>query len=211
MGKFIDLTGTRFGQLVVVSLWPERRKSNNNILWKCQCDCGGITKASSGDLKIGKYKSCGCKGGAYKHGWTGTKEHQAWRDMLGRCYNPNAQKYADYGGRGITVCERWKEFTNFIEDMGRKPEGYSLDRINNEGEYSPENCRWTSKSQQNGNKRCSIRLLVNGEYVTLYDLSVSTGMSIEALRTRVKRGWSVERILTQPIIRKNSVIEEDDD
>lgn len=154
--KFIELTGQRFGRLVVL-----RREGKGpigtGILWRCMCDCGNETIVSGGNLRSKHTQSCGCYHSEVivKHGQYLTSEYTAWYHMKQRCYNPKCKHFNHYGGRGITVCERWLEnFSNFFADMGNKPTpAHSIDRINNELGYSPDNCRWADKKTQASNRR----------------------------------------------------------
>ena len=164
--KTIDLTGQRFGRLTV--LHRDGSTSCRHAAWKCQCDCGEVRTICGKHLRSGNTKSCGClnrellsEGLATTHGMTrhGREAgvYGSWRSMRERCQNSNATHYAYYGGRGVTVCERWESFENFLADMGPRPEGLSLDRINNEGNYEPGNCRWATRKQQAHNRRPATR------------------------------------------------------
>jgi len=159
--KFIDLAGQRFGRLVV-----ERRVDNDKhggTRWLCTCDCGKSHVCLPSNLRGGRTKSCGClnKETATKtcitHGMSGTKEYVTWRNMKTRCENPNSTRWEYYGGRGITICREWLySFEAFYQDMGDKPEGLSLDRIDVNGDYELSNCRWATQSEQCLNQRRNL-------------------------------------------------------
>lgn len=145
------------------------------------------------------------RGGVVKHGHTighkPTPEYRAWAQMMTRCNNPNADKYAYYGGRGIKVCDRWQKFENFLADMGVKPsKGHSVERKNNDGDYCPENCRWATKKEQSSNRRSNTLVTYQGRTQTLKQWAEEIGMKYATLHARISiRGWSVERSFTEPV------------
>lgn len=159
---FDNLTGNKYNRLTVIK-YIETKHSHR--IWECRCDCGKITKVREQNLKRGTSKSCGCynrEQSSLKHKKHGqsfidgkfTPEYQTWANMRKRCLNPNAEGYEYYGGRGISVCERWSTFENFFADMGKKPSPqHSIDRIDNNKGYYPENCEWADKTQQVINRR----------------------------------------------------------
>jgi hypothetical protein len=150
-----DITGQIFGKLKVLNF---DKFIKGNAYWICQCECGIKKSFNGGNLKSKRSKSCGCRTGGWNtgkryHGYTGTRTYKSWSKMKERCYNKNNNRYELYGGREITVCDTWHTFTNFLQDMGERPEGTSIDRIDSNGNYEPGNCRWSTISTQNSNRR----------------------------------------------------------
>lgn len=179
MGSFIDRTNKRYGRLVCI-LRLENTKVKG-AKWLCICDCGKECVRTAAAIANGGAQSCGClklerlssantKHGMSKRNYT-SPEYYSWVGMKGRCKYPSTRQYKNYGGRGISVCERWNDFSNFLSDMGPRPKGKTLDRIDVNGDYSPENCRWASKREQGRNRSNAQFILVHGEKKTIRDVS----------------------------------------
>jgi hypothetical protein len=196
--KPIDIVGKRFGRLVVLA-YAERS------FWRCQCDCGHDAIVKTDALNSGKTQSCGClqpfvtRARSFRHGHAArgkrSKAHGLWADMIQRCTNPNVAKYPIYGGRGIRVCERWREFANFLADMGEPPPGLTLDRIDTNGNYEPGNCRWLDQRGQQNNRRNNRLLTFNGKTLGITEWSRRSGVYRHTIRRRLERGWPIERAL----------------
>ena len=179
--NYIDLTGKRFGRLVVVERVGSVR---GKMFWKCKCDCGGVSVVSTTHLKSGNTKSCGCLrkdsniSKDTTHGMRNTRIYYVWCALKKRCNNKNDKQFENYGGRGIKVCDDWLSFEGFYSwavSSGYRP-GLTIDRIDNDGNYCPENCRWATMEEQNNNKRNSIYVTYNGETHTIGQWSKITGI-----------------------------------
>lgn len=202
------LKGKRFGRLIVLDRGGVA--PNGEILWSCQCQCGRITKVMSWSLVSGNTRSCGCLkiekflGRITKHGHSTRSRtapaYTSWCKMLTRCNNPNDTHYDRYGGRGIKVCKRWTEkFENFLNDMGERPIGSTLERINNDGDYEPGNCRWVTRKDQMRNRCNTPFVTYEGKRIAVVALAERLGISRYKLYHRiVRRGWPVERAIAVP-------------
>ncbi len=185
-----QIADQRFGMLTAI-----RYESGGK--WLCRCDCGKFVSVITSNLTRGNSKSCGCKLHPKKHGMSNDPVNQVWRGMRARCNNPKDYAYANYGGRGITVCERWDDFSLFYLDMGPRPKGYQLDRIDNDGPYSPENCHWVRQRDNLNNKRTSRKVEWQGQNLTIAQWAERTGINARTLHNRIVRsGWTPERALT---------------
>ena len=201
----LDLTGQRFGRLLAVRAIPGSRDKPRR--WLCRCDCGGESQVVTRDLISGNTTSCGCyirelhATRLSTHGMSRTPTHVTWASMLQRCNNPNSDKYQYYGGRGVTVCERWHTFENFLADMGERPSTkHSIDRIDNDRGYNPDNCQWVTMRKQNRNRRSNIEIEYNGETMCLTDWADRLGLNYETLRQRIRDyGWSVEDAFSRSV------------
>lgn len=203
MSARLDLTGNVFGKLTALEFVP-----NKNSSWRCKCECGNVVVTLTDSLRSGKSKSCGCgirESASVRfttHGETKrkvrTKEYIAWVKMHERCRSTSKNKNI-YFDRGIHVCDRWGVYENFLEDMGRKPEGTSLDRLDNDKSYYKENCRWATQKQQCRNLRKNVSITFNNETKCIAEWAESLGIPYGRLQSRLRDyGWSVERALTTP-------------
>ncbi len=204
---FQDLVYEKFNRLTVIGY---AEKVGRNSYWFCKCECGNIIKTQSGGLKNGHTNSCGCfhiqrtKESGTKHGYSSrdcrTPIYSSWCNMLSRCRNENTPKYHNYGGRGIKVCERWEKFENFIEDMGNRPRGTTIERINNNGNYEPSNCRWATRKEQDNNRRDNHLLEFGGKTQTLSQWAEEIGMKPTTLSARINDySWPIEKALTEKV------------
>lgn len=206
-----DLSGKRFGKLTVEAIHDRviTPCGSVKIRFLCRCDCGNATVTKRSNLVNGYTSSCGCnvremlKKRNTTHGKTKTRTYRCWQNMKMRCLNPAAKHFDRYGGRGIRVCERWLKFENFLADMGEAPEGLTIERINNDGDYEPKNCRWASVSEQANNKSNTVRLTHRGFAMTLRDLSEQTGGNYHTLHHQIRRrGITVDEAIERNTRRK---------
>lgn len=196
MPKALNLTGQRFGMVTVLRPAP---KVDNLLAWHCYCDCGTFFVAKGSRLK--SYKSCGCQRGAKPtHGLTHHPDYALWQTMKQRCQNANRQGYERYGGRGIRVCEAWvNSFEQFLRDMGPRPKGAKIERIDNDGPYAPENCRWATSHEQMQNTHRTHKIAPFGRSCTIGEAARIWGIPRSRLYQRLKLGWSPEQAVTTPV------------
>lgn len=191
-----NLIGKRFGRLVVESF---AGILSSGTYWNCLCDCGNRKKIRSNNLTCGLTVACGCLMTHRTHGGTGSPEHAAWNAMIQRCSNERNKHYKDYGGRGITVCNRWRSsFADFLADMGPRPSAdHSIDRFpNNDGNYEPGNCRWATRFEQHANKRSNHYIDFAGQRLMVSEWAKRLGCTPGTISKRLKSGWCVERAVT---------------
>lgn len=192
-----SLAGMRFGRLVVTAQGP---RGLGRQRWIAQCDCGGTTTALRSHLLIGTTRSCGCLHRErmaalnFRHGQSHGRIWNAWESMVRRCTDTRVDAYPRYGGRGITVCERWRTFENFAADMGPHPgKGFSIDRIDNDGHYEPGNCRWATQREQQRNRSSNVPVEINGTTRILVEWSELSGVKLCTIWRRLERGWDPHR------------------
>lgn len=195
-----NLIGNKYGRLTVLEDSGDR--CWGGIMWNCQCECGNTINVVGKSLKNGSTTSCGC----YRrdlmtiHGESRTRLYEVWENMIDRTTNPNNNKYQNYGGRGISVCDEWKEYINFSN--WAKENGYNdsltIDRIDVNGKYEPSNCRWATQQVQANNRTNNYYITWNDKTQSLKDWSRELNLTYDTLRSRLKRGWSVEKAFTTP-------------
>lgn len=193
-----DLSGQRFGRLIVLNLATKKPR----VYWRCLCDCGTEITVQAYGLKGAHHRSCGClrkeatRARSLTHGRSKTRTFKLWALMIQRCSDRNFHGWSKYGKRGISVCERWQTFSNFLTDMGEWPTGLSLDRIDVNGPYSPENCRWATAEQQANNRRTSRFIEFAGQRMTVSQWSRERKIPLSTLKNRLGiLGWPVWKAL----------------
>ena len=188
MGKRLDITGVRYGRLVAVALTADGD-------WLCKCDCGRETRKSAGGLRGGHVRSCGCR----KNGLSSHPLYWRWAGMIARCTNPNHVGYKNYGGRGVTVCDHWLTFENFMTDMGEPAPGQTLERRENSKGYQKDNCFWASAAEQSRNTRRNVWITLDGVRLTIRDWEHRIGVKRGVIQRRLDLGWPPEQAVSEPI------------
>lgn len=207
MAKLRNLTGQRFGRLIVIERAENQGK---RVMWKCKCDCGSVITTRMDNLTRGGSQSCGCYNKERthqthtKHGESNTRLYSIHKKIKSRCYDSNNNRYSDYGGRGIEVCEEWQKFEPFRD--WALANGYrddlTIDRIDVDGNYEPSNCRWATNQRQQNNRRDNHYITYNGETHTIAEWAHLIGIKENTLVYRFIHGWDVERALTTPTATK---------
>lgn len=194
-----DLMGNVYGHLTVTAFEGKIKKhAQARPYWRCLCACGESVVVTQNHLNNGQVTSCGCKNGNPESNFAKHKrEYGVWAGMRDRCRNPHSTNWHKYGGRGITVCERWDDFRNFLADMGPRPDGMTLDRINNDGNYEPGNCRWATPEVQAFNTRRNRFFTYNGVTRSLTQWADAYGIKFGTLWQRIEKGWPIDIALTR--------------
>lgn len=206
IARTVDISGKKYGMLTVI----ERDGSmTGSAAWLCQCECGNRKTIRGTSLRCGDTKSCGCMSfiwlsEMFKKQNRDTVEYKIYHGMKIRCYGKNNDRFKDYGGRGIFICDRWlgaDGFDTFFSDMGRRPtRHHSIDRINNDCDYSPENCRWATNEEQGNNTRRNVTLTIHGETKTIGQWAKVSNIKYATIRARHKRGWSDIDCVQHPLL-----------
>lgn len=209
MKNITNHVSSKFGLITVLSQWVDK-ENRYRLMGLCKCDCGEEKVVRIAHLVSGVIISCGCYGTyrrrslSKRHGHSGTLQHHSWKGMRARCKNTKNTSYKDYGGRGIKVCDRWMSYDNFIADMGEPPSPqHSIERINNNGNYEPSNCRWATKKEQANNRRKRIdakEITYNGVTKSIPEWAKISNLTYQIISRRLNEGWDVETILTKPRI-----------
>lgn len=199
-------TGERLGKLVAES--PAGMNSRKEMRWLYRCDCGGETVQYPHAAKITRH--CGCetkerlRNRSLTHGQSGTKVYKAYKAMIYRCHSPTSGSFKDYGARGISVCQRWRDsFDAFIADMGERPSGATIERIDNDGNYEPGNCVWATRKAQQRNRRANHVIERNGQSMCIAEWSEITGVPYSTIAGRIRRGWPEADAVSRPVQEQN--------
>lgn len=204
MSRFVDITGKRFNDLVVIERM-ENAKGGVTV-WKCQCDCGNITTVRGSNLKNGSVKSCGCrihKSHNATHRMSKTRLYREWALIKSRCFNKNIKSYKDYGGRGIKMCNEWADSFETFRDWAYQS-GYTdeltIERVDHDGDYCPTNCTWIPFNKQQKNRRTSYAIEYNGKTQDLVSWCNELGLPYKNVHNRIyKLGWSFEKAISEPV------------
>jgi len=214
-----DMSGRKFGRWLVLyrAETPAYEKNKGRAYWFCRCECGDERVVRGNALRNGQSLSCGClkvdrtKETQTIHGQAipghQSGAYMSWHAMIRRCLHETSSTYPRYGGRGVTVCERWNDFQKFLEDMGDRPPGMTLDRFpNGDGNYEPGNCRWATRGQQQENRKITLFYEFGGRRLNLSNWAIETGIPYKVLRVRLRAlGWSVERALTTEVRHRRTI------
>lgn len=206
MGNLIDLTGQRFGRLTVVN--QVGKNQHREVVWNCQCDCGNECLVGGYNLRSGCTKSCGClsvdkaRTMNKSHGKYGSRLYNIWRNMKARCYRVSSEDFVNYGARGITICDEWRNDFQAFYDWAMA-NGYrddlTIDRVDANGNYNPDNCRWSTPKEQSNNTRLNHRIEFNGETHTISEWADICGVKYNTLYARlIRKHWGIEEALTTP-------------
>ena len=202
--NFVDHVGKTFGMLEVLGRAPG--KPRQTARWFCRCKCGNVRDFAASHLVAGVSTNCGCMSrrkaalDQTRHGRSRSSIHRIWLKMKQRCHSPNGSSYRNYGARGIRVCDLWRwSFEDFLKDMGERPKGMSIDRIDNDGDYCPMNCRWATPKEQSRNTRRNVLLTFDGRTMTVVAWSEATGIKAATIEMRLAQGWTTEDALTRPV------------
>ncbi len=203
--KPIDISGQRFGRLLALS---SAESTPKGVMWNCKCDCGSACTVLGSHLRSGNTNSCGCLHRerillvATTHGYTHTSTYKTWGSMKQRCLNPKNPSYKNYGGRGIKLCERWMSFGAFLSDMGPRPKGKSIERLDNDGNYEPSNCAWATIREQANNCRKNRFVEFRGNTVSISEAHriSQSKIRLALVYDRIQRGWTIDEALTSPLL-----------
>ncbi len=206
------VAGTRFNRLVIIGF---SHRTDDGTFYECRCDCGKTKVARSASLKRGECGSCGClrleltKSMNARHGHasngTLTRTYKSWRAMVARCHRPANPQYSDYGGRGIAVCAEWRHsFETFLRDMGERPKGMSIDRIDNDAGYEPANCRWATPKQQGRNTRRCRLITFGGKIASVSEHCERADVPAPRVLRRLNHGWTPEQAILTPILQQRA-------